>query len=52
MSYLETSGVTFGSTTVNLGESSSSINHLTSISGLSAASPTTLTFCVIDGGSP
>lgn len=49
---LAASGVTFGSTTVNLGQSTSSINGLTSISGTSALNPTTLYYCVIDGGSP
>lgn len=52
INYLTASGVTFGSTTVNLGQTSNRIDHLVAISGVSAASPTTLTFCVIDGGSP
>ncbi len=52
VNYLTASGVTLGSTTINLGGSSNRIDHLTAISGASAASPTTLTFCVIDGGTP
>jgi hypothetical protein len=49
---LASSGVTFGNTTVNLGETSSRIDHLTAISGQSSSSPTVLTYCVIDGGTP
>lgn len=49
---LASSGVTIGSTTVNLGQTTSVINGLSSISGTSAISPTTLYYCVIDGGSP
>jgi hypothetical protein len=52
VSKLASSGVTIGSTVVNLGSSTNSIAGLSSISGTSAASPTTLHFCVIDGGTP
>ena len=49
---LASSGVTIGSTTINLGSSTSTLAGLTSISGTSAGSPTTLYYCVIDGGTP
>lgn len=49
---LASSGITFGSTFQALGSTVSSLFNLTAISGTSAASPTTLTFCVIDGGTP
>ena len=54
---LASSGVTFGqvgtlSTTVNLGQSSSVIDGLTRISGVSSANPTYIYYAVIDGGSP
>lgn len=49
---LASSGVTIGSTTVNLGQTTTVLNGLTSISGVSAANPTTLVYCVIDGGTP
>jgi hypothetical protein len=52
VSKLASSGVTIGSTVVNLGSSTNSIAGLSSISGTSAASPTTLYYCVIDGGTP
>jgi len=52
VSKLASSGVTIGSTIVNLGSSTNTIAGLTSISGTSAASPTTLYYCVIDGGTP
>jgi hypothetical protein len=52
VSYLTASGITLGSTTINLGGSSNRIDHLTAISGVNSASPTILTFCVIDGGTP
>lgn len=52
VNYLTASGITLGSTTVNLGQTSNRIDGLVAISGVSAASPTVLTFCVIDGGSP
>jgi hypothetical protein len=51
-SNLANSSMTFGSTSVSLGGTTSSFNGLTSISGTSEASPTTLSYCVIDGGSP
>lgn len=44
--------VTFGTTEVALGASSSRIDGLVAISGASAAVPTVLTFCTIDGGTP
>jgi trimeric autotransporter adhesin len=44
--------MTFGSTTVSLGGTTTRFDGLSAISGTSAASPTTLTFCVIDGGTP
>lgn len=44
--------VTFGTTEVALGGSSLRIDGLTAISGASAAVPTVLTYCLIDGGSP
>lgn len=49
---LASSGITFGTTVANLGNTIASIVGLTSISGISSASPTTLTYCVIDGGTP
>jgi hypothetical protein len=49
---LANSGITLGSTTVYLGGSSSSIVGLSSISGTSSGSPTTLYNCIIDGGTP
>jgi hypothetical protein len=52
VSKLASSGVTLGSTTINLGSSTSVLAGLTSISGTSANSPTTLYYCVIDGGTP
>jgi hypothetical protein len=52
VSKLASSGVTIGSTVVNLGSSTNSIAGLSSISGTSAGSPTTLFYCVIDGGTP
>ena len=44
--------VTFGSVTHTLGSSYNTLAGLSAISGTSAGSPTTLTFCVIDGGTP
>lgn len=44
--------ITFGSTEVELGSSSNRIDGLTAISGISSASPTVLTHCLIDGGTP
>lgn len=49
---LASSGITFGSTATYLGGTVSSFFGLTSISGTSAASPTTLYYCAIDGGTP
>lgn len=49
---LEYDSMTFGITSVSLGSSTNRLDHLVAISGASAASPTTLTFCVIDGGTP
>lgn len=49
---LASSGITFGSTFQALGTTVSTLAGLTAISGTSAGSPTTLTNCVIDGGSP
>jgi hypothetical protein len=49
---LASSGVTLGSTIVNLGNTISTISGLTSISGVSSASPTALVNCLIDGGTP
>jgi hypothetical protein len=52
VSKLASSGLTIGSTTINLGSSTSTLAGLASISGTSAGSPTTLFNCVIDGGTP
>lgn len=49
---LASSGVTIGNTIINLGTTTSTLAGLTSISGVSAANPTTLYYCVIDGGTP
>lgn len=49
---LVNSSVTLGSSSVSLGSTLTSVSGLTSISGSSANSPTTLNFCVIDGGTP
>jgi len=49
---LASSGVTLGSTTVNLGQTSTVIDGLTRISGVSALNPTYIYYAVIDGGSP
>jgi hypothetical protein len=49
---LENDSVTFGTTEVELGSSSNRIDGLVAISGVSAAAPTVLTFCTIDGGTP
>lgn len=51
-SKLSNSSVTLGSTSVSLGSTISSIVGLTSISGVSTASPTSLVHCLIDGGTP
>ena len=52
VSKLASSGITFGSTTANLGNTINSFAGLTSISGTSSNSPTYLYNCVIDGGTP
>ena len=49
---LASSGLTLGSTTVNLGQTSTVLNGLSSISGTSLSSPTTLYNCIVDGGTP
>ena len=49
---LVNSSVTLGSTSISLGSTVSTIVGLTSISGVSSASPTTLVNCLIDGGTP
>lgn len=49
---LSASGITLGSTTINLGETSTVIDGLTRISGVSWASPVYIHYAVIDGGSP
>lgn len=49
---LANSGITLGSTTVNLGQTSAVIDGLTRISGVSANNPTYIYYAVIDGGTP
>jgi hypothetical protein len=49
---LASSGLTLGSTTVSLGQTSTVLNGLSSISGTSLSSPTTLYNCIVDGGTP
>jgi len=49
---LASSGITFGSTIANLGNTITSLVGLSSISGTSVGSPTYLYYCVIDGGTP
>ena len=49
---LASSGITLGSTTVNLGQTSTVIDGLTRISGVSAANPVYMYYAVIDGGTP
>jgi len=49
---LASSGITLGSTVVNLGGTVSEIAGLTSISGVSTSIPTYLVNCLIDGGTP
>jgi hypothetical protein len=46
------SAVTLGSTSISLGSTTYIIAGLTSISGVSAANPTALIHCLIDGGTP
>jgi hypothetical protein len=49
---LVSSGITLGSTIINLGQTSTVIDGLTRISGVSANSPTYVYYAIIDGGSP
>lgn len=49
---LSASGVTIGSTTIDLGGTSTSLADMTSIAGASAGSPMTISYASIDGGSP
>jgi hypothetical protein len=49
---LTNSGVTIGSTTINLGETKTAFAGLTALSGVSTGSPLVLTYAHIDGGSP
>lgn len=49
---LTNSSITLGSIAMSLGSSYATIAGLTGISGTSLVSPTTLTFCVMDGGTP
>lgn len=49
---LSNSGITLGSTTINLGATELVLRGLSSISGTSLANPTVLYNCVIDGGTP
>jgi hypothetical protein len=51
-SQLANSSVTVGSSTLSLGGTLTTISGLTSISGTNASSPTSLNYCVIDGGTP
>lgn len=52
VSKLAVSGITLGSTTINLGETSTVIDGLTRISGTSAGNPVYLYNAIVDGGSP
>lgn len=49
---LTNSGVTIGSTVINLGETKTSFAGLVALSGVSAGSPLVITYAHIDGGSP
>lgn len=49
---LVNSSITLGSTIVSLGGTAVGLSGLSYVSGTSLASPTTLYYCVIDGGSP
>jgi hypothetical protein len=51
-SKLTNSSISLGSTSISLGGTASTIAGLTSISGVSAANPTSLVYCLIDGGTP
>lgn len=46
------SGITIGSTTINLGNTTNNISGLSYVSGTSINSPTTLYYVIIDGGTP
>ena len=49
---LASSGVTLGSTVVNLGQTTTVIDGLTRISGVSSNNPVYIHYAVIDGGTP
>lgn len=49
---LSASGITLGTTSINLGESSTTASGLTQLAGTSAANPVYLWYAVVDGGSP
>ena len=49
---LASSGVTLGSTVINLGQTSSVIDGLTRISGVNSSNPVYIHYAVIDGGTP
>jgi hypothetical protein len=50
--FIHSSGITLGTTVLNLGNSYLSLNGLSYISGASINSPTTLINCYINGGTP
>ena len=52
VSKLAASNITVGTTSITLGNSSTSLAGMTSIAGASAGSPMTITNATIDGGSP
>lgn len=52
VSNLASSGITIGSTTINLGNTTNNISGLSYVSGTSINSPTTLHYVIIDGGTP
>lgn len=49
---LTNSGITIGSTVINLGQTKTAFAGLTALSGVSAGSPLVITYAHIDGGSP
>jgi hypothetical protein len=49
---LANSGITIGSTVINLGQTKTAFAGLTAFSGVSAGSPLVITYAHIDGGSP
>ena len=49
---LSASGITLGTTSINLGESSTTASGLTQLAGTSAGNPVYLWYAVVDGGSP